>query len=578
MRLPLPVLVVLSLAITAGCADDAPRPNVILVMTDDQGYGDVGAHGHPFLKTPHLDRLHAESVRLTDYHVDPTCSPTRAALLTGRYSTRTGVWHTIMGRSLMNPEEVTLAEVFRDNGYATGMVGKWHLGDNYPLRPQDQGFEEAFYHLGGGVGQGPDYFGNDYFDDTFFRNGVEEKTEGYVTDVWFDDALDYIGRKKDEPFFLYLSTNAPHGPFLVGEEYSQPYVDAGAGPGSSRFFGMIANIDENMGRLVDRLAELSLSENTILIFTTDNGSAEYWAVPRDERDSWTEFSAGMRARKGSEYDGGHRVPFFIRWPAGGLTGGRDVDQLSAHIDVLPTLAELVDLEVPGSLALDGVSLGTALNGDADVLRDRTLLVHSQRVPTPIKWRKSSVMTERWRLVNQHELYDIQVDPAQSTDVAAGNPDVVSRLQGEYDAWWQSLSASFDHVVRIGVGADQEAPTRLSAHDWFVSDQSQSPWSQNHIRNGHIGNGHWEIDVRNHGDYRIVLRRWPHSEPGPIEATHARLKVGASVVEADVDPKAESVVFEMPLDAGPATLQSWLEMPSGDTRGAYYVSVERTSDG
>jgi len=236
-------LLALFFLVLSACNQQQDRPNVILVMTDDQGYGDIGAHGHPFLKTPNLDKLHAESVRLTDFHVDPTCSPTRAALMTGRYSTRTGVWHTIMGRSLMNPDEVTMAEVFRDNGYETGMIGKWHLGDNYPLRPQDQGFEEAFYHLGGGVGQGPDYFGNDYFDDVYVRNGVEEQTEGYVTDVWFDDALDFISRKKDKPFFLYLSTNAPHGPFLVAEKYSQPYIYAGAGEGSSRFFGMIANID-----------------------------------------------------------------------------------------------------------------------------------------------------------------------------------------------------------------------------------------------------------------------------------------------------------------------------------------------
>jgi arylsulfatase A-like enzyme len=180
--------VALLLTLSTGCSNEAPRPNVILVMTDDQGYGDVGAHGNPLIETPHIDQLHSESVRFTDFHVDPTCSPTRAALMTGRYSTRTGVWHTIMGRSLMNPKEVTVAEVFADNGYRTGMIGKWHLGDNYPLRPQDQGFEEAFYHLGGGVGQGPDYFGNDYFDDTYVRNGIEEKAEGYVTDVWFDDA------------------------------------------------------------------------------------------------------------------------------------------------------------------------------------------------------------------------------------------------------------------------------------------------------------------------------------------------------------------------------------------------------
>ncbi|NND71688.1 MAG: N-acetylgalactosamine 6-sulfate sulfatase, partial [Rhodothermales bacterium] len=268
---------------------------------------------------------------------------------------------------------------------------------------------------------------------------------------------------------------------------------------------------------------------------------------------------------------------FIRWPEGRLTGGRDVDQLSAHIDVLPTLAQLADLELPGSLDLDGVSLDEALLGNVEVLRDRTVLVHSQRVPVPIKWRKSAVMSERWRLVNQHELYDIKADPAQSSDVADDHPDVVKRLQNEYESWWTSLSTSFDHVVRIGVGSDQENPTKLSAHDWFVSDQSQSPWSQNHIRNGHIGNGHWEIDVQKPGDYRITLRRWPSSAPGPIEAISARVQVGDAVVESDLAESAESASFQVALDPGPTRLQTWLELPSGESRGAYYVSVERLSD-
>ena len=181
----------------------AKKPNVILVITDDQGYGDVGAHGNSMIKTPHLDKLHSVSVRLTDFHVDPTCSPTRSALMTGRYSTRTGVWHTIMGRSIMDGSELTLAEIFKAAGYATGMYGKWHLGDNYPCRPQDQGFEETYYHGGGGVGQTPDFFGNDYFDDTYFRNGKAEKAEGYCTDVWFKEAMAFIRKNREKPFFTY---------------------------------------------------------------------------------------------------------------------------------------------------------------------------------------------------------------------------------------------------------------------------------------------------------------------------------------------------------------------------------------
>ncbi len=573
-----------ALFLISGCATDAPdavsadRPNVILVITDDQGYGDIAAHGNPMIQTPNLDKLHNDSVRLTNFHVDPTCSPTRSALMTGRYSTRTGVWHTIMGRSLMHPREVTLAEVFAGAGYRTGMVGKWHLGDNYPLRPQDQGFETAFYHPAGGVGQGPDFFGNDYFDDTYVRDGVQEPVTGYVTEVWFDDALAFIDKHQDEPFFLYLSTNAPHGPYYVEERYAKPYADQGVPDVMARFLGMITNIDDNMGRLLTRLDDLGLTENTILIFMTDNGSAEGWANWREGEGAWTGFNAGMRAGKGSEYDGGHRVPFFIRWPkvdfGGYYLGGGEVDQLTAHIDVLPTLVELCGLEPPAGVALDGTSLVPLLHGDTTALRDRTLLVHSQRVEYPIKWRKSAVMTERWRLVNQNELYDIQADPAQQNDIAAQHPGVVDSLQAAYEAWWISLSTSFDEFVRIGIGAGAENPIHLNPHDWHVTEQSQSVWNHRQVRNGMIGNGYWAVNVEQAGTYQIELRRWPVHLDEPIEATNARLKIGEAEFEQDVSPEATYASFTTTLEPGPTTLQSWLTMLDGQTRGAYYVYVER----
>ena len=297
--------------------DPVSAPNIIIIITDDQGYGDVGAHGNSVIQTPHLDELWSESVRMTNFHVDPTCSPTRSALMTGRYSTRTGVWHTIMGRSLMDTNEQTLAEVFQANGYKTGMVGKWHLGDNYPLRPQDQGFEDVVWHKGGGVGQGPDYWGNDYFDDTYWRGDVPEPFEGYCTDVWFSEAMRFVEENKEDPFFLYLSTNAPHGPFLVDEKYSQPYTDQGVPAPMDAFYGMITNIDENLGALRTKLDELGLSENTLLIYMADNGTAAGVARTDAEGD-WKGFNAGMRGIKGSEYEGGHRIPFLVHWPAKGL--------------------------------------------------------------------------------------------------------------------------------------------------------------------------------------------------------------------------------------------------------------------
>lgn len=227
--------------------DTPRRPNVVLVITDDQGYGDLGCHGNPIIQTPNIDALHSQSVRLTNFHVGPTCAPTRAGLMTGRYCNCTGVWHTIGGRSLLRKDEITLGDVFRAGGYRTGMFGKWHLGDNYPFRPHDRGFDEALYHGGGGVSQTNDWWGNDYFDDIYLRNGEPEAFQGYCTDVWFSQAMDFVERNRQQPFFCYLSTNAPHSPHNVPERYARLYE--GLPCERDRFYGMITNIDDNMARL-----------------------------------------------------------------------------------------------------------------------------------------------------------------------------------------------------------------------------------------------------------------------------------------------------------------------------------------
>jgi len=549
----------------------AAKPNVVLIITDDQGYGDVGVHGNEMIQTPSLDALYKQSVHLTDFHVDPTCSPTRSALMSGRYSTRTGVWHTIMGRSLMSTHEWTVAEVFQANGYQTGMFGKWHLGDNYPLRPLDQGFSFAFNHGGGGVGQGPDYWGNDYFDDTYWRNAKPEATEGYCTDVWFDNAIDYIREHKDEPFFVYLSTNAPHGPYLVDEKYSKPYEEKGVAQPMAKFYGMITNIDENVGRLDKELHDLGLANNTILIFMTDNGSAAGWRAPKNAK--WPGFNSGMRGGKGSEYDGGHRVPFFIRWPDGKLEGGRDVNQLSAHIDVLPTLTDLCDIKDKASKSRDGVSLARALAGNNKVLQDRTILVHSQRVEYPQKLRKCSVMTSQWRLVNGKELFDIKADPGQQQDVSEEHPEVVKQLQQEYENWWTGLSTVFDDFVRIGLGSHDEPESLLHSHDWHTTGNS-TPWHQNHVRNGTMGTGYWAVDVTASGKYQIELRRWPRQEEKPLEAIKASIKIGDYSKEVEVAADQVKVVFEVELPKGPADLESLFTLENGKQRGAYFAYIRR----
>lgn len=546
---------------------------MVLVITDDQGYGDLGVHGNPMIRTPNLDRLHAQSVRLTNFHVDPTCSPTRAALLTGRYSTRTGVWHTIAGRSLMRTEELTVAEALAAAGYATGLFGKWHLGDNAPLRPQDQGFQEVLTHGGGGVGQTPDAWGNDYVDDTYFRNGLPTRFRGYCTDVWFDNALRFIEDHRERPFFACIATNAPHAPYNVDEAYSRTYVEAGVPQPMANFYGMITNIDENLGRLLETLDALGLADDTILIFMTDNGTAA--GVARNAGPGrWPGFNAGMRGQKGSQYEGGHRVPCFVRHPGGNIGGGRDVDTLTAHIDLLPTLIDLCGVERPSGPPLDGVSLRTLLEpgSNPEPWPERILIVHSQRVETPIPWRQCSVMTDRWRLVDGQELYDIQADPGQNANVADAHPEVVARLRDAYAGWWSSLAPAFDDVVPIVIGRDPQ-PAHINCHDWHPT-RGDVPWNQPMVSANPDANGFWALDVAVAGRYRVTMRQRPAAAAWPIAATEASLRFGEREDVQPVPAGATSVAFELEVPAGPAHLVSEFRDAAGSSRGAFYIDIER----
>jgi len=566
------------LSTLGGCANTERRavagkrcPNVVLVITDDQGYGDLACHGNPIISTPNLDKLHEQSVRLTDFHVSPTCSPTRAALMTGRYCNRTGVWHTIMGRSLLRADEVTMADVFSAAGYRTAIFGKWHLGDNYPFRPQDRGFDEALVHGDGVIGATSDYWGNDYFDDTYFRNGKPEKFSGYCTDVWFAEAMKFVETNRNKPFFLYLSTNTPHGPLHVSDKYSQPYRKMGLDDNVARFYGMITNIDENTGRLMRRLKQLGVEENTILIFMTDNGTATAHRV----------YNAGMRNNKGSEYDGGHRVPCFLRWPGGGLKPGMDVTRLTAHIDLLPTLIELCGLKKPPNVKFDGRSIAPLLGDAAAQWPERTLITDSQRVEHPQKWRKSAVMTDQWRLINGKELYDIKADPGQKSDVANTYPDIVARLKSDYERWWADTSERFDEYCGIIIGSDKENPSVLTSHDWHGE---HVPWNQVHVRRGRRQNGFWAVDVAKAGRYEISLRRWPREIDTPITGsieggkainiTKARLKIGDFDHTQPVTNQAKAVTFTVRLQPGKTRLQGWFIDQQGSAFGSYYVYIRR----
>ncbi len=553
------------------------RPNVVLIMTDDQGYGDIAAHGHPYLITPNMDRLHGMSVRLEQFHVDPTCSPTRAALMTGRYSGRVGVWHTIMGRNLLREDETTVAELFQQAGYRTGIFGKWHLGDSYPYGARFRGFDDAVVHYAGGVGQTPDYWGNDYFDDHYNDNGAWRPYQGYCTDVWFDEALRFIRESGDQPFFLYIPTNAAHQTRPhVPERYRALYDDADAPEAAKIFWGMITNIDDNLGRLLEQMESMNLMEHTILIFMGDNGTTMRpgrW--PAKQRADWPKrFNAGMRGSKASHYDGGHRVFCYVHYPRAGITGGRSVDQITAHIDVMPTLLDLCAIPTPADLTFDGISLVPLLTGDEHDWPERTIFLHNQRVLEPVKWKDTSVMTDRWRLVDNRELYDIRQDPGQQHNIIAQYPEVAARLEAEYDRWWEEISRRFSESTPLYIGTEQQNPVQLNAHDWMV-EQGVPPWNQPHILKRPAHNGPWQVRVARAGRYRFVLRERPATADFPLTASTARLRIGAQMDESKPVPSgATGVSFEVDLQAGDTDVKTWLTDPDGTSRGAYFVEVKR----
>ncbi len=553
----------------------ARRPNVILVMTDDQGYGDLACTGNPWISTPNLDDFFVQAARCPDFHVSPLCTPTRGAIMSGRNPLRNGAWATCWGRSILRRDETTMARVFAHNGYRTGMFGKWHLGDNYPYRPQDRGFQTVVAHKGGGVGQTPDFWGNSYFDDTYFHNGAPVAHEGYCTDVWFDEAMAFIEQSHGEPFFCYLATNAPHGPYRVADRYADPYRGNPDIP-NPEFYGMITNIDENFGRLVALLDDLEIAEDTILIFMTDNGTAAGW-----EEGPGQGYNAGMRGRKASYYDGGHRVPFFIRWPAGGI-GHRDVTPLITHLDLLPTFVDLCDLDEPEHKPWDGLSVAPLLRGEGQALPHREIfLQYRQNTEPPHMW-ENGVMCQHWRLIGGEELYYLPADPGQRNDISEQYPDMVRRLRIAHEEFWAEIEPLLSQFCPISLGADEENPTRLGAMD-VLGDVA---WDQPHIRAARRSTGRWMVEVERDGHYRFELQRWPRELGLPIDAVladeestaihpqRARIKLGDFEAFADVPAGADRVTFEADLQRGMGEFEAWFIAPDGDERGAYYVYVTR----
>ena len=427
------------------------RPNIILVMPDDVGYGDYACLGSPIVNTPAADAFWRESLRFTQFHVSPTCAPTRSALMTGRHEFKNGVTHTILERERLTLEATTLAQMLKSAGYATGIFGKWHLGDEAEYQPGRRGFDEVYIHGGGGIGQTYSGSCGDAPDNTnihpaLLHNGKFEKTNGYCTDLFFAQALKWIDEQRGagRPFFTYLPLNAAHGPHVLPKEYYEHYL--GKVPEeTAKFYGMIENLDSNFGRLLAKLKEWQIERNTLVIFMTDNGGTSGVQT----------FNAGMRGAKGTPYQGGTRVPSFWRWPAA-IEGGVDCQALAAHIDIFPTLAEIAGADLTADLRrqVEGRSLLPLLKNPQAAWPERTLVTHVGRwapgKTAAAKYANCSIQNSRFTLVNNRELYDLQLDPGETKNVIQQRPEIVAELRAAYDRWW-------DEVQPLLVNEDARGP-------------------------------------------------------------------------------------------------------------------------
>ncbi|MEM7697610.1 MAG: arylsulfatase [Verrucomicrobiota bacterium] len=506
-------------------ADD--RPNIIMIMPDDMGYGDLGATGNEVIRTPHLDRLASEAATLSDFYVSPVCSPTRACLMTGRYNHRTRCIDTFKGRSMMDPDEVTLAEALQAAGYATGIFGKWHLGDNHPMRPQDQGFDEVLIHRGGGLAQPSEPIANErrYTDPILFRNGEAVRREGYCTDIYFDDAIAFMEKSaaSGQPFFAYIPPNAPHGPYHdVPEELLEYYQSIDLEPilngGNNdrhkdtvaRVFAMIENIDENVGKLDAFLESSGLKENTIVLFFTDNG-------PNSRR-----YVGPFRGSKSNVHEGGIRTCFYARWPKR-FEAGHSSDRIAAHIDMMPTLLAAAGAEPPSNVKFDGINVLPLLEGEPESWQDRAIIIQTHRGNEPVPEHHIAVRTEDWKLVRdsgfgneslpenapEFELYAIREDPGEENDLSETKPEKVEELRSIYADWLADVSTTRpDNFAppRISLGADSEPVVDLSLQDWRVAPDSPG-WGED---------GKWFVDVLT--VHRALLEVRFAEAPGEREIT------------------------------------------------------------
>lgn len=567
-------------------ATAAASPNVVLILTDDEGIDAIGYLGNTQLRTPRIDAFAAQSTQLDHFYVSPICSPSRASLMTGRYNMRTGVLDTGDGRSCLLAGEVTIAEMLRARGYSTGIFGKWHLGDNAPFRPMDHGFDESIVIVGGMIGRSFNPLGGaSYFDPILQHEGREERYRGFITDILTDKAIDFIDRHKDHPFFLYLAYNTPHHPLSAKDEDAEPYRKAGLSDETSRFYGLISNLDHNIGRVLDELARLSLDKNTVVIFMSDNGTSGLLK----EKDR---YHSGLRGHKTMIYEGGIRVPFCIRWP-GHIEAGRKIDNINtAHIDIFPTLRDICagGGANPQSPPVDGVSLWPLLSGAEKTLPDRKLFIQWQGADNPWLFRNLAVLTPSIKLAQpvgrylsekdtllRFELYNLGKDPFEKHNLAANHEDVVASLKDAAAKWFagMGLAPGPDGLAPYElplcyVGTEWENPVRLTRMDWHVDDAKPHADAPRSDSQSDAAQGWWVFDTRAPANYEITL--WFSDVLDEKGIVHLKIN---DTEQTRIMTAGESAVrvSSVALAAGKTRLEAWLQLPN-ERRAVRFVDIRR----
>lgn len=571
------------------------RPNVVLVLTDDQGYGDLSSSGNPQVRTPNLDRLRAAGTDFSRCIAAPSGVGTRAEILSGRHEFRCGVSSTMAGRNLIRPDVPLLPEVLAAAGYRTAIIGKWDLGEAYPCRPEDRGFQDVFVHGGGGIGQTPDHWGNGYVDPWIRRNSAWEKTTGYCTEVFVTEAKRWLAARAadQQAFFLYLALNVPHAPYDAPAGAAERFVKAGLKEPTASFYAMIEDLDARVGDLLAELERLKLDSNTIVVFLGDNGSAI---------GAW---NAGMRGIKGSPDEGGVRVPAFIRWP-GKIPAKRLVTSLTSPLDLFQTLAACCAVPPPPGWTGDGIDLSAALLGTAAFPEDRLLFTHVGQWPgddPPERYRSQgfAVRDQRW-VLSGLELFDMAADPGQHTNVFEQYPEAAARLLGAYGIWWNSIRSTVQEPVRYVIGSPQQPVVRLTAADWWPSREvnsaaaASSVVTQSAIRGklqalingGAVAEtaGHWKLRAASAGHYRITLSPLPaeageaeRTKLGQLKAGTVHIRCGKREVQMAVSKGAIAVTLNMDLAAGELDLEAWFTGQLSDARilGAFFADIERLGE-